>query len=39
MGPLNLTAGPYLTIPGGGGDLTFPEIPADQIPAESQHWA
>ena len=36
MGPMILTAGPYLTIPGGGGDLTFPEIPADQIPAESQ---
>jgi len=36
MGPRILTAGPYLTIPGGGGDLTFPEIPADQIPAESQ---
>lgn len=36
MGPRILTAGPYLTIPGGGGDLTFPEIPAEQIPAESQ---
>ena len=35
-GPRILTAGPYLTIPGGGGDLTFPEISPDQIPAESQ---
>ena len=36
IGPRIQSAGPYLTIPGGGGDLTFPEIPADQIPAESQ---
>ena len=36
MGPRILTAGPYLTIPGGGGDLTFPEMPPDQIPRESQ---
>ena len=36
LGPRILTAGPYLTIPGGGGDLTFPEIPAEDIPAESQ---
>ena len=36
IGPRILTAGPYLTIPGGGGDLTFPEVPADQIPSESQ---
>ena len=36
LGPRILTAGPYLTIPGGGGDLTFPEIPPDQIPLESQ---
>jgi imidazolonepropionase-like amidohydrolase len=36
IGPRILTAGPYLTIPGGGGDLTFPEIPVDQIPPESQ---
>ena len=36
MGPRILTAGPYLTIPGGGGDLTFPEIPPGQIPSESQ---
>jgi len=36
LGPRIQTAGPYLTIPGGGGDLTFPEIPTDQIPAESQ---
>ena len=35
-GPRIRTAGPYLTIPGGGGDLTFPEIPAGDIPAESQ---
>ena len=35
-GPRIRTAGPYLTIPGGGGDLTFPEIPPDKIPAESQ---
>ena len=36
LGPRIRTAGPYLTIPGGGGDLTFPEIPAEDIPAESQ---
>ncbi|MEL0306660.1 MAG: amidohydrolase family protein, partial [Halieaceae bacterium] len=36
LGPRIQTAGPYLTIPGGGGDLTFPEIPAEQIPSESQ---
>jgi len=36
MGPRIHTAGPYLTIPGGGGDLTFPEIPPEQIPTESQ---
>mgnify|MGYP001814529302 CR=1 FL=1 len=35
-GPRIQTAGPYLTIPGGGGDLTFPEIPPDKIPPESQ---
>ena len=35
-GPRIRTAGPYLTIPGGGGDLTFPEIPPDKIPIESQ---
>ena len=35
-GPRIQTAGPYLTIPGGGGDLTFPEIPTRDIPAESQ---
>ena len=35
-GPRIQTAGPYLTIPGGGGDLTFPEIPIEDIPAESQ---
>ncbi len=36
LGPRIQTAGPYLTIPGGGGDLTFPEIPPEEIPAESQ---
>ena len=36
MGPRILTAGPYLTIPGGGGDLTVPQIPPGQIPQESQ---
>ena len=36
LGPRIQTAGPYLTIPGGGGDLTFPEIPPENIPAESQ---
>ena len=35
-GPRIQTAGPYLTIPGGGGDLTFPEIPTEDIPTESQ---
>ena len=35
-GPRIHTAGPYMTIPGGGGDLTFPEIPAEDRPAESQ---
>ena len=35
-GPRIQTAGPYLTIPGGGGDLTFPEIPPEDIPPESQ---
>ena len=35
-GPRIQTAGPYLTIPGGGGDLTFPEIPTEKIPIESQ---
>ena len=36
LGPRIQSAGPYLTIPGGGGDLTFPEITADKIPKESQ---
>ena len=36
IGPRIQSAGPYLTIPGGGGDLTFPEIPAEKIPPESQ---
>ena len=36
IGPRIQSAGPYLTIPCGGGDLTFPEIPTDKIPAESQ---
>ena len=36
IGPWIQSAGPYLTIPGGGADLRFPEIPVDQIPVESQ---
>ena len=36
IGPRIQSAGPYLTIRGGGGDLRFPEIPADKIPTESQ---
>ena len=36
LGPRIQSAGPYLTIPGGGGDLTFPEIPPNKIPTESQ---
>ena len=36
IGPRIQSAGPYLTIPGGGGDLTLPEIPIDKIPTESQ---
>ena len=36
IGPRIQSAGPYLTIPGGGGDLRFPEIPTDKIPTESQ---
>ena len=36
IGPRIHSAGPYLPRPGGGGDLTFPEIPTDKIPAESQ---
>ena len=36
LGPRIQSAGPYLTIPGGGGDLTFPEIPSYKIPTESQ---
>ena len=36
VGPRIQSAGPYLTIAGGGGDLRFPEIPADKIPPESQ---
>ena len=36
LGPRIQSAGPYLTIPGGGGDLRFPEIPPDKIPTESQ---
>ena len=35
-GPRIQTAGPYLTIPGGGGDLRFPEIPEEKIPSDSQ---
>ena len=37
MGPSIQSAGPYLTIPGGGGDLRFPEIPPDKIPPQSQY--
>ena len=36
LGPKIHSAGPYLTIPGGGGDLRFPEIPPHKIPTESQ---
>ena len=36
IGPRIQSAGPYLTIPGGGGDLRFPQIPIDKIPTESQ---
>ena len=36
LGPRIHSAGPYLTIPGGGGDLRFPEIPPEKIPTESQ---
>ena len=36
LGPRIQTAGPYLTIPGGGGDLRFPEILPEEIPPESQ---
>lgn len=36
LGPRIQTAGPYLTIPWGGGDLRFPEIPEEKIPADSQ---
>ena len=36
LGPRIQTAGPYLTIPGGGGDLRFPEIPEEKIPSDSQ---
>ena len=36
IGPRIQSAGPCLTTPGGGGDLTFPEIPTDKIPTESQ---
>lgn len=36
LGPRIQTAGPYLTIPGGGGDLRFPEIPEEEIPSDSQ---
>ena len=32
-GPRVQTAGYYLTIPGGGGDLVIPGIPEEQIPA------
>ncbi len=36
IGPRIRTAGPYLTIPAGGGDLVFPGIPEDKLPAASQ---
>jgi len=36
LGPRLQTAGPYLTIPGGGGDLRFPGIRVDQLPPDSQ---
>ena len=35
-GPRIRTAGPYPTIPGGGGGPPIPEIPPDKIPPESQ---
>ena len=36
IGPRIRTAGPYFTIPAGGGDLEFPQIPEDKIPVASQ---
>jgi len=35
-GPRILTAGPYLTIPGGGGDLVMPGHDESEIPPESR---
>ncbi len=35
-GPRILTAGPYLTIPAGGGDLVIPGVDASTIPAEAR---
>ncbi|MEM7433011.1 MAG: amidohydrolase family protein [Pseudomonadota bacterium] len=32
VGPRIFAAGPYLTIPGGGGDLITPELPVERIP-------
>ncbi len=35
-GPRISTAGPYLTIPGGGGDLVIPGVDENLIPAEAR---
>jgi len=35
-GPRILTAGPYLTIPAGGGDLVIPGVDASTIPSEAR---
>ncbi len=35
-GPRIQPLGSYSTIPGGGGDLSFPEIPPNKVPLESQ---
>lgn len=35
-GPRIQTAGPYLTVPGGGGDLVIPGIDESRIPAEAR---
>ena len=32
-GPRMQASGPYLTIPGGGGDLAIPDVPESEIPA------
>lgn len=36
VGPRILTAGPYLTIPLGGGDLFAPELPVEKAPPEAR---